>query len=58
LTAIHLGAALASLGHSVLLIDMDPQVQLGEGFGPAAGDLTHEISEVLERKLSLADIVQ
>src|SRR5450759_1638063 len=55
-TTIHLGAALAQLGINTLLIDMDPQGQLAEGFGLEAGRLPHEISEVLERKLPLADI--
>lgn len=31
--AANLGAALAMLGHSVLLIDADPQANLGEAFG-------------------------
>jgi cellulose biosynthesis protein BcsQ len=39
----------------LLLIDLDPQGQLAEGFGLNAGELQHEIAEVLDRKLHLAD---
>ena len=57
-TTINVGAALADLGCRVLLLDMDPQGHLAEGFGIAAEELPHEISEVLERKIPLKDIIQ
>jgi chromosome partitioning protein len=57
-TAIHLGHGLTLLGKRVLVIDMDPQGHVAEGFGLAAGELVHEISEVLERTLTLPDIIQ
>ncbi len=56
-TTINLGAALAALGKRVLLVDMDPQGHLAEGFGLSAEELPHEISEVLDRKIELGDII-
>jgi chromosome partitioning protein len=56
-TAIHLGAALSSLGQRVLLVDMDPQGHLAEGFGLPTADLTNDISNVLDGKSKLADII-
>ena len=56
-TALNLGAALAALDKHVLLVDADPQGQLAEGFGIAAGSLDKELSLVLDGKLSLADII-
>ena len=56
-TAIHLGHALALEGKRVLLVDMDPQGHSAEGLGLAAGELAQEISEVLERKRSLSEII-
>src|SRR3954452_2803967 len=56
-TAAHLGAALAERGQKILLVDMDPQGHLAESFGVPAQELVQEISQVLEQKLSLAEIV-
>jgi chromosome partitioning protein len=56
-TTIHLGAGLAQLGKRVLLVDMDPQGHLAEGFGLPAGELVKEISAVLDNKLTLTEIV-
>jgi chromosome partitioning protein len=56
-TTINLGAALAAAGHSTLLIDLDSQGHLAEGFGIAANGLEHELSEVLDNKRDLASIV-
>ena len=33
-TAINLGAALAEIGHSILLVDLDPQANSTSGPGP------------------------
>jgi chromosome partitioning protein len=56
-TTAHLGAALAERGQKILLVDMDPQGHLAESFGVPAQELEQEISQVLEQKLSLDDIV-
>jgi len=57
-TAINLGAALAALGRRTLLVDLDPQGHLAEGFGIAAASLEHELSEVLDQKQSLESILR
>jgi len=46
-SALNLGAELAALGQRVLLVDMDPQGHLAEGFGIVADELPREISRVL-----------
>ncbi|MDY6893408.1 MAG: ParA family protein [Chloroflexota bacterium] len=56
-TTINVGAALAAMGKSVLLVDTDPQGHLAEGFGIAAGALDNELSLVLDGKLSLPEII-
>src|SRR5947209_1254887 len=57
-TTLHLGAALAALGKRVLLVDMDPQGHLAEGFGLAAMELEQEISAVLDRRVRIEDILR
>src|SRR5439155_20457786 len=57
-TTIHVGAALAALGRRVLLVDLDPQGHLAEGFGIPAGGLAREISAVLDGGRPLLDVVQ
>ena len=56
-STISLAAALASLNRTTLTVDMDPQGHLAEGFGIPLGDITADISLVLERKCSLPDII-
>lgn len=56
-TTINLGAAIALQRSRVLLVDTDPQGHLAEGFGIPAGSLEREISDVLDGKAKLADIV-
>jgi chromosome partitioning protein len=56
-TTIHLGAGLAELGMKVLALDVDPQGHLAEGFGILSQEIEHEISEVLDKKLTLQSIV-
>jgi chromosome partitioning protein len=56
-TTINLGAALASLGKRVLLVDADAQGHLAEGFDLPSGSLEKELSLVLDGKLSLSDII-
>jgi chromosome partitioning protein len=57
-TTINLGASLAALGYPTLLVDLDSQGHLAEGFGIAAGGLEHELSTVLDNKRPLASIIQ
>ncbi len=56
-TTINLGAALAEAGQPTLLVDLDPQGHLAEGFGIPAGELSAELSEVLDNKRDLASIL-
>src|SRR5689334_23072207 len=56
-TVIHIGAALADLGKRVLLVDLDPQGHLAEGFGIVADRLTTEMSDVFEGSKRLTDII-
>ncbi len=56
-TVVHLGAALASLGKRVLLVDMDPQGHLAETFNISARALDREMSQVLMRKTPLRDVI-
>jgi len=57
-TTINLGAALAEYGKSVLLVDMDPQGHLAEGFGIEADSLDRDMSLVLSDKVSLLETIQ
>jgi chromosome partitioning protein len=56
-TAINLGAALALAGQKVLLVDMDPQGQLGIGLGLDVNALSMTIGNVLERHVPLGDAI-
>jgi chromosome partitioning protein len=55
-TTINLGAALAARGRSVLLVDLDPQGHIAEGFGIPALSIEHELSDVLAGDSKLHDI--
>ncbi len=48
-TAVNLGAALASKGHKVLLVDMDPQSNLTTHLGLGEKQVGTEVQESLER---------
>jgi chromosome partitioning protein len=52
-TAVNLGAGLAILGKSVLVIDDDPQGNTSTGFGVEKGAVTASIYEVLMRQASI-----
>jgi chromosome partitioning protein len=56
-TTIHLGVALAQLGKKVLLVDLDSQGHLAEGFGIVADNLKLEMSDVFEGSKSIRDII-
>jgi chromosome partitioning protein len=56
-TTIHLGVALTQLDKKVLLVDLDSQGHLAEGFSIVADKLEHEISDVFEGSKSIKDII-
>src|SRR3954453_2343287 len=56
-TTIHLGVALSQLGKKVLLVDLDAQGHLAEGFGIVADKLEHEMSDVFEGSKNIKDII-
>ena len=56
-TVVHLGVAIAELGKRVLLIDLDPQGHLAEGFGIVSDRLEVEVSDVLEGSKRIGDII-
>ncbi len=56
-TTINVGAAIAESGKDVLLVDTDPQGHLAEGFGMDAGGLEKEMSQVMDGKLSIGEII-
>lgn len=56
-TVIHLGAAIAEQGKKVLLVDLDPQGHLAEGFGIVSDKLKAEMSDVLDGSKKITEIV-
>jgi chromosome partitioning protein len=56
-TTIHLGVALAQLGKKTLLVDLDSQGHLAEGFGIVADNLKLEMSDVFEGSKSIRDVI-
>lgn len=56
-TVIHVGAAIAERGHRVLLIDLDPQGHLAEGFGLVSDQLHSELSDVLQGSRRIREII-
>src|SRR5438128_9926601 len=56
-TVIHLGAAIADLGKKVLLVDLDPQGHLAEGFGIVSDKLKTEMSDVLDGSRKITEII-
>ncbi len=57
-TAVNLGAALALLGKTVLVIDADPQGNTTTGFGIEKSAETPSIYEVLMRQVTLSEAVR
>ncbi len=56
-TAITLGHAMSEMGKRVLLVDMDPQGHLAEGFGMPSEDIDLEMSAVLNGDAQITDII-
>jgi chromosome partitioning protein len=56
-TVIHLGTAIASQGKKVLLVDLDPQGHLAEGFGIVSDKLKAEMSDVLDGSKKITEII-
>ena len=56
-TTIHLGVALAQFDKRVLLVDLDSQGHLAEGFGIVADKLEHEMSDVFEGSEGIRDVI-
>ncbi|MDE2482263.1 MAG: ParA family protein [bacterium] len=57
-TAVNLGAALASHGHRVLVIDSDPQGNTTTGFGVEKQNLERDIYNVLMQEATIDDVAQ
>lgn len=56
-TVINLGAALARDGARILLVDMDPQGHLAEGFGISSLTLDGDISMALDGRISPSELI-
>lgn len=55
-TATNLAAALADLGHRVLLVDLDPQAHTTIGLGIDSGALQTTMSQVLTKEVPIAEV--
>ena len=56
-TTIHLGVALAQLGKKILLVHLDSQGHLAEGFGIVADNIEREMSDVFEGSKGIKDVI-
>ena len=57
-TVITVGAVLAALGRTVLLVDMDGQGHLAEGFGIPALSVERDMSDVLSGNVAMQNILR
>src|SRR5665213_3834904 len=57
-TTVNLGAALADLGHRVLIIDLDPQANATTGLGVEARNFDTSMYDVLLHDVSLEDCME
>ncbi len=56
-TTANLGAALADMGHKVVLVDIDPQGNLTVSCGMRAHELENTIYEVLKEQATISDVL-
>ena len=56
-TTVNLGAALASLGKSVLIIDTDAQGNATSGSGVQKSSIEQDVYDVLVHDVPLADVI-
>ena len=56
-TAVNLGACLASLGHKVLLIDVDPQGSVAASFGYGRYDIQAGVLDIFARDVSINEAI-
>ena len=56
-TTVNLAASLASHGHRILVLDMDPQGNAGSGLGVASNELENGVYEALTLDLPLEDAI-
>jgi len=56
-TTVNLGAALATLGKTVLIVDTDAQGNATSGSGVQKSSIEHDVYDVLVHEVSLADII-
>jgi chromosome partitioning protein len=57
-STVNIAAAIAQAGHSVLVIDMDPQGNASTALGAVHHEGTPSVYEVLTGELGIADVVQ
>jgi chromosome partitioning protein len=57
-STVNIAAAIAQAGHSVLVIDMDPQGNASTALGVVHHEGTASVYEVLTGELTLADVIQ
>lgn len=57
-TAINLGAALAEIGHNVLLVDLDPQGNASTGLGSSPEDRKFTTYDLLLDEADLSSVIQ
>ena len=57
-TAINLGTALAAIGESVLIVDLDPQGNASTGLGVERARREHSTYDVLMDEMPLAEVAQ
>src|SRR5437867_4132866 len=56
-STIHIGIALGEMGKRVLLVDLDSQGHIAEGFGIVADEIPSEMSDVFEGSKRMIDII-